>query len=227
VEQFSPRYRLVGPARNENYMSLISALDALLEWVRKHSFPTDANGLKEFEALDRAVFVEARRLGLQNDLPGSDPKLNLAARFYGKTNLPGVPFRNRATGDPALDLIPLPRWWSDMRTLRLFAIAEAKTWTAPEADVAKNDEPLPQLTNNEEKILLYLYEQRVRIKGQDEIAAGTRLSRVNVGYCLKRLRDCGLVRHPADIERKGDPLTAEGRELAKHLKKSREKRPER
>ena len=75
-------------------MSLAQAIDALIEFVENHHKTPDYGQRleEEFFPLDMAVYVEARRLGLQDaDLPRKDasPPHDDATVYFGRTNVPG------------------------------------------------------------------------------------------------------------------------------------------
>jgi len=74
----------------------------------------------------------------------------------------------------------------------------------------------PAVSDNEERVLMYLHDCGLRLKSQYEIAEGTRLARKTVSDCLNRLRKRGLVHRPRG-PRKGETLTEKGKELTKEL----------
>ena len=95
-------------------MSLIEAIDALLAHVPDDSpIPSGSKQWRRFDVLDRAVWVEAARLGYEGKLPEKT-----ADECVGFTNLPGCTY---VYGD----FIPmgLERWTNHLLALR--ALAEA------------------------------------------------------------------------------------------------------
>jgi hypothetical protein len=104
-------------------LSLTSAIDSLLAFIDAYlAIPPRQRApfdISQFEALDRAVYVEAVRLGLSGEVP--PPGL----RTFGKMHMPGGPGTMR---DPPGYFYPMPSkiagWRSAMLALR--ALAEAK-----------------------------------------------------------------------------------------------------
>jgi len=105
-------------------MSLAKAIDDLLAFVPDDQpIPREGERRDRFEALDRAVYVEACRLGLEGKLlPPSPEKLGL-------TNLPGL--WTTAVFVPT----GLRAWKNSLLTLRMLAEAgstpEAETGEQP------------------------------------------------------------------------------------------------
>ena len=114
-------------------MSLVESLDALLALVDGEQAPFDVS---RFEALDREVYLEARRLGLQDDLPQPDASSFVDpqdAQFIGKTKLAGMWLLGG-------QFIPMParQWRADLLVLRSLATSTAPTPpTEAEPDVPK------------------------------------------------------------------------------------------
>jgi len=73
--------------------------------------------------------------------------------------------------------------------------------------------PTSPLSQNEEKVILYLLEQDDCLRLQQDIAVATDLERKTVGSCLSTLRARGLVHRPGG-ERKGEALTDLGKQVA-------------
>ena len=121
----------------------------------------------------------------------------------------------------------LPSEWESLdETKRVPWLQAAVEKTADGTGEAENGKPLsktehdvstdPSLSENETKILLYLFEQDPILKGQSDIAAGTDLARATVSACLRHLRLIGIVHRP-DGERKGEGLTPKGKPIASRL----------
>jgi hypothetical protein len=109
-------------------MSLTSAIDALIAFV------TDYNGLpvrqrppfdvSRFEDLDRAVYVEACRLGLSNHMPR--PRRGRTLETFGHTNLPGVRTMHDSPGYFELMPSQIRYWQIEMLSLRALAAGKGK-----------------------------------------------------------------------------------------------------
>jgi predicted transcriptional regulator len=81
-------------------------------------------------------------------------------------------------------------------------------------------QPDVQLTDNDERVLLYLLEMHPRLRFKVDVATGADISEETARKLLDRLRDAGLVHRPKG-PRKGIGLTDKGRQLAQRLQKHR------
>jgi hypothetical protein len=110
-------------------VSLEKAVDNLLAYVEAHwRTPDYGNRLPQVNALDTAVYVEARRLGLQNaDLPRKDATFySEEIVFFGRTNVPGC-WSSPPDAPSTLRLMATQGWKADMLALRALADAGFKT----------------------------------------------------------------------------------------------------
>src|SRR5262249_57620209 len=92
--------------------------------------------------------------------------------------------------------------------------------TGPPSGNMSPEPPAYSPSESEEKVLLYLLEMYPRRKKQDDIAAGAELARPTVGIILERLRAHELTHRP-EGERRGETLTAAGKQLAETLKRGK------
>src|SRR5262245_27767998 len=106
-------------------MSLTLLIDQLVSHIDRKQLPFDVT---QFEALDRAVCVEADSLGLSDHMP----RHNRITQCRGCTNLPVGP---KTQHDPPGYYYPMPsqipEWRSQMLTLR--ALAEQRTISKTES----------------------------------------------------------------------------------------------
>ena len=107
-------------------MSLVQAIDKLLDFVKNHwQTPDYGDRQPQFEALDIAVYVEVRKLGLHDsDLPRKDATFppDEEVIYFGRTNVPGA-WDKSPDRAATLTLMATSGWLADMQTLR--ALAEA------------------------------------------------------------------------------------------------------
>ena len=121
-------------------MSLVNAIDTLLAYVDEHELDYEFNfdfEVRQFEDLDRVVYVEAHKRGFVSELPPQDSSsFSSPPTFLGKTNLPG----NWLIGGR---FVPTPtrRWRGDLLALRTLAAAD----TEPVDDGHKPPPPPPRL----------------------------------------------------------------------------------
>ena len=96
-------------------MSLTQAIDALLAHVPDDGIiPYGSERRRQFDVLDRAVWIEACKCGLENKLPPEEPE----RPSLGLTHLPGGGYVNG-------DFAPIGlRWWRN-HLLALRALAES------------------------------------------------------------------------------------------------------
>jgi hypothetical protein len=107
-------------------MSLVQAIDELLSSVPDDGqFPWEGDWRDRFEALDRAVWVEACRRGWEGKLPGRSGSPD--KKYLGKTALPVL--------GTSVVLIPvgLRAWRSALLALRRLAEEAASSPTEPAA----------------------------------------------------------------------------------------------
>ena len=107
-------------------MTLTQAIDALLAFVDEHyRTPDYGDRLPEFDTLDKEVYVEACRAGLQDSMPRRDATFNShQIVYFGRTNVPGC-WSSPADAPSTLVLMATPGWKADMEIL--LALAEGKT----------------------------------------------------------------------------------------------------
>jgi hypothetical protein len=116
-------------------MSLAQAIDALLAYVADHgSKPDYGDRLPEFYALDTAVYIEARSLGIHDaDMPRKDATFRSdEVVFFGRTNVPGC-WSSPPNAPSTLTLMPTQGWKADTLALRALAEQFAATSGAREA----------------------------------------------------------------------------------------------
>ena len=117
-------------------MSITEIIDAIFEHVPDHKvIPADAAEWRaKFHELDRAVWVEAVRLGYQDHLP---PRLNNEGEEYlGRTNLPVLMFVDGGFTTVSVD------WWAS-RLRDLWALAESAAETSNAPLQPEPDGPVP------------------------------------------------------------------------------------
>ena len=151
---------------------LVQAIDALLAYVADHwRTPDYGDRLEQFEALDTSVYVEARRLGLQDaDMPRQDATFHAdEVVFFGRTNVPGC-WSSPPDAATTLTLMATQGWKADMDTLRKLALQfEASALGSPgkspildaEGERTDNDFPwedgdLDDLSPQTRRFLLYM-----------------------------------------------------------------------
>jgi hypothetical protein len=103
---------------------LVQAIDALLAYVEDHwQTPDYGDRLEQFEVLDTAVYVEARRLGLHDaDMPRRDATFHSdEVVFFGRTNVPGC-WSSPPDAPSTLLLMVTQGWKAGMETLRKLAL---------------------------------------------------------------------------------------------------------
>jgi hypothetical protein len=111
------------PSQSIGIMALIDAIDKLLAGIDSYLAIPDRSkppfDFEQFTKLDRAVYVEAFRLGLVPHLP----KPGHAQRHSGRTNMPSGPGTMR---DPPGYYYPMPScipaWRDELLTLRELAV---------------------------------------------------------------------------------------------------------
>src|SRR5437588_12560695 len=104
-------------------MSLARAVDDLLAYVDDHGRAPDyGDRLPQFNVLDGAVYVEARRLGLQDtDMPRKDSSFSDdEVVFFGRTNVPSV-WDKRPDRPATLTMMATQGWKAGMLALRALA----------------------------------------------------------------------------------------------------------
>src|SRR5262245_53702024 len=108
-------------------MSLVQAVDELIaffpDWENKRQDPIPRLGERWecWDKLDRAVYLEARKARLQNDLPLREGP----GDFLGKTNLPGSRFIQSVVAPECcggFQPIGLYAWIKDLLILRALAV---------------------------------------------------------------------------------------------------------
>jgi hypothetical protein len=114
-------------------MSLLQAIDALLAHVPDDEIiPYGTERRRQFDVLDRAVWVEACKRGLEDKLPPEEPD----RPSLGLTHLPGGGYLNG-------DFAPIGvRWWTN-HLLALRALAESVG--TPEAESKAEQPAKPKL----------------------------------------------------------------------------------
>lgn len=115
-------------------MTLTQAIDALFDFVDNHwKTPDYGDGLEELNALDQAVYVAARRDGLQDALPRQDATFHSdEVVFFGRTNVPGA-WNSPPDAPSTLTLMSTQGWKADLFALR--------TLDDPGDDKPKEGEP--------------------------------------------------------------------------------------
>jgi hypothetical protein len=118
-------------------MSLEKAIDTLVKYVEDHDETPDYGDRleKQFNALDQAVYLEARKLGLRDsDMPRKDTTFNPEqVLYFGRTNVPGL-WSSPADAPTTLTMMATPGWRADMLALR--ALANVDTHSLAKAETS-------------------------------------------------------------------------------------------
>jgi hypothetical protein len=111
------------------------------------------------------------------------------------------------------------RWPNADEVIAEIELEYAKAKGDLQAGGKESSDGCPQevrLSDNDVRVLLYLYDEHPQLRQLADIMAGARIAKETARKSLKHLRTARLVDRPMG-ERKGNGLTEEGKKLAEDL----------